>query len=796
MSKLRKLRRFLSRSEWAVRLLAMPRTPEAATAPGLILIQIDGFSRTELEKALAAGRMPFCKRLLEREGYCLRSLYSGLPSSTPAVQGELFYGVRTAVPAFQFRDRDTGALTSMLQPETAESVEARLAREGEPLLQGGSAYADVYTGGAEETSFCTSGFGPSHLLRHTSLFRLATVLPFYAFILVRSIGLLAAEWVLALSDVVRGIIDRQNLLYEVAFIPKRIAIVVLLRELAKVGIQIDATRGVPVIHANFLGYDEQAHRRGASSAFAHWTLKGIDHAIRRIWSVARRSQCRDYDLWIYSDHGQEDALPYPKAYCRSIQDAVAAVLARHGLRGRPHQHPRGGETARRRVLVGGRRLQALLNRPQPGHVSAEVEVAGMGSVGHVYLPEPPAAAQRGAIARALVEEAHVPAVLFVDDDEGVHACTEHGTHLLPDGAADILGADHPFRDAAGEDLAALARHPDAGVFVLLGWQPRGRPLTFPVENGAHAGPGRKETHAFAVLPQGVRPSREDEWIRPADLRKAAQRHLHRTTGRCTGRAKPAEEPGSPSPDEARLRVMTYNTHSCVGLDGKVSPERVARVIARYRPHVIALQELDAGRVRTGGIDQAQSIARVLEMEYHFHPSLVFEEERYGNAIVSSLPIRLVRTGALPARGRSEPRSVLWVEAEWEGRTIQILNTHLGLRTAERREQADHLTGREWMRDPRFPSLCICCADLNAPPGSAEHRTLTAALQDATQIIEQPADRRTWLGVRQVDYVFVSPAIRVLQADMPRTYLTRVASDHYPLVVDLALPEAASAAPAG
>jgi len=41
-------------------------------------------------------------------------------------------------------------------------------------------------------------------------------------------------------------------------------------------------------------------------------------------------------------------------------------------------------------------------------------------------------------------------------------------------------------------------------------------------------------------------------------------------------------------------VMTYNVHSCIGMDGKISPLRIAEVIDRYHPDVIALQELDAG----------------------------------------------------------------------------------------------------------------------------------------------------------------------------------------------------------
>ena len=62
----------------------------------------DGLSRAQFERALGNRRMPFLRRLMAREGYQVETLYSGLPSSTPGVQGELFYGVKTAVPAFAF----------------------------------------------------------------------------------------------------------------------------------------------------------------------------------------------------------------------------------------------------------------------------------------------------------------------------------------------------------------------------------------------------------------------------------------------------------------------------------------------------------------------------------------------------------------------------------------------------------------------------------------------------------------------------------------------------------------------
>ena len=96
-----------------------------------------------------------------------------------------------------------------------------------------------------------------------------------------------------------------------------------------------------------------------------------------------------------------------------------------------------------------------------------------------------------------------------------------------------------------------------------------------------------------------------------------------------------------------LRVLTYNVHSCVGVDGKLASERIARVIARAKPDVVALQELDVGRKRTGGEDQAKRIADYLEMQYHFYPHIHAEDEKYGDAILSHLPLRIIKTGTLP-----------------------------------------------------------------------------------------------------------------------------------------------------
>jgi endonuclease/exonuclease/phosphatase family metal-dependent hydrolase len=783
----------LSRSEWMVRILGLPRVTEKPMAPGLVLIQIDGLSRSQLERALGAGKMPFLSHLVMHERYHLHTLYSGLPSTTSAVQGELFYGAETAVPAFGYRDRKSGQIFRMFEPQSAASVENEIKERGAPLLQGGSAYLDIYTGGAAESHFCPASLGWGRVLRGANPVVLATFVLMNAYSLLRTGVLLVLELVLAVGDLLRGLIDGRDFLKELKFVPTRVAICILLRELVTIGAKLDVARGLPVIHLNFLGYDEQAHRRGPSSMFAHWTLKGIDDSIARIWRAARRSRARTYDLWLYADHGQEDVEAYPKRYGRSIGSAVAEVFAEirgQGLSRRPEE-ALGVETQRVRHL-GGRRIQRLLPVYQGDWDKADggdITVTAMGPVGFVYLPDALGRSERDRLATDLVAAAQIPMVLARNGDGTALVWTRAGRFRLPQDRTAVFGEAHPFLDDVAVDMLKICHHPDAGDLVICGWERQGRGITFPVENGAHGGPGPEETRAFALLPDhAILPSRPNSYLRPRDLREAALTHLGRRE-----RAYPLTFHRSRRSPRT-LRVMTYNVHSCIGMDGRLSPDRVARVIAQHEPDIVALQELDVGRRRTGRADQAHLIARHMEMAYHFHPTIQLEEERYGNAILSRLPMRLVKAGKLPGLARwpvTEPRGAMWVAVEVDGLEIQVFNTHFGLSPRERLVQVQALLGRDWLAHPDCPGPIILLGDLNAGPTSSVCRRLSDVLSDVQLTLADQRPKKTWFSpfpASRIDHILVDPGITVLTVDVPKTRLTRLASDHLPLIAELCFDE--------
>ena len=529
----RKLRHWFSRSEWLIRFLRLTKARGSADEPGLVLIQIDGLSRHQLEHALARGHLPFLARLLQEHGYELHSLYSGLPSSTPAMTAEVLYGVKCAVPSFSFYSRPNRVIFRMFEARSARQIDQRLRAQGPPLLAGGSAYACIYTGGAAETHFCACTMALDDLFRRHYPLRLFILLLFSVYSLMRVGVLLALEFLLALFDCARGLIAGQDLWRELKFIPSRVGVSILMRELATIGAKIDVSRGLPVIYLDLVGYDEQAHRRGPSSRFALWSLKGIDGAIARIWKGAQRSSPRPYRVWIFSDHGSQETIPYLQKTGRTLQEAITDVfgaafltfVGEHDVAGIPFRRTRrslgGRSSIRPRVTRSRESGKPLIEHREP-------VVAAMGPVGHVYIDQQLDLDERDQFALSLVVQAGIPMVAGVEDRDRVRVWTKEGQFVLPEDAGHLFARDHPFRAEVVSDFMAVCRHPDAGNFVLWGWDPGGPPCAFSMESGSHGGPGPEETHAFALLPVDA-PLRVEgkSYLRPLDLRKAALEYLGR-----------------------------------------------------------------------------------------------------------------------------------------------------------------------------------------------------------------------------------------------------------------------------
>jgi endonuclease/exonuclease/phosphatase family metal-dependent hydrolase len=786
---LHRVRRRLSRSEWAIRHLGLTPTEGASEAPGLLLIQIDGFARPQLERALAARRMPFLSRLLNREGYELRTFYPGLPTTTPAVQAELYYGVRAAVPAFSFYDRTLKKLGRMWDPEWAKAWEAKCAEQAAGLLQGGSSWSNIYTGGAGqyESHFCAASIGVGDMWRTKKIRNIFVFIVLNLGTALRIAWLLLIEFGVAGWDMMRAVASGRRVYKEFLLLVSRVFVGVGLRELLTISGQIDVARGLPIVHINFVSYDEEAHVRGPGSRLAHYQLRGIDRAIKHIVRAAQRSRRRDYAVWIFSDHGQEMTRSFPD----QVPGGVEAVLQQCLEVSQKHDAAWRNQSqvwASSALLSRGRFNQARLERERArDRLTPEEEqtfiVAAMGPVGHVYFAEPRTDAQRFALAQRLVKQGMIPGVLMRSEEGVVTWFHERGETRVPDDVAPLLPHPEPLRRQIAEDLHYFCQTPNAGDLILVGWSPWiDVPLSFAPERGAHGGFGPNETQGFLLLPPNTPlPDGTGHFVRPSALRTAALYHI----GRC-------ESPACHTITSARteLRLMTYNVHGCDGMDGRVSPRRVARVIRGQMPDIVALQEVDFGRRRSRAEDQASIIARELGMHVVFCPTVTRGDEHYGHALLSRYPIEIVKRARLPhdpASWWQEPRSAMWARVDVAGQTINVITTHLGLGPRERVLQVKALLGDEWIGGIAAEEPVIICGDFNALPGSAPYRLAASRLRDVQSGRDGHRPFATFSSSQplvRLDHIFVSAHFERQRVMVVRNDLTRISSDHLPLVADL------------
>src|SRR5690242_1035953 len=122
-----------------------------------VVVQIDGVSRSRLERVIADGYMPALASRLAGRGHVLQSMRAGAPASTPAFQAGLFYGVAPSVPGFVWYDRRSRREVRMDRAADAAALERRVAAHAPGLLRGGTSYFSILSGGASLAHYCLSG---------------------------------------------------------------------------------------------------------------------------------------------------------------------------------------------------------------------------------------------------------------------------------------------------------------------------------------------------------------------------------------------------------------------------------------------------------------------------------------------------------------------------------------------------------------------------------------------------------------------------------------------------------------
>lgn len=497
----------------------------------LLILQLDGVSHARLLGAIDGGLFPSLARRLDAGVLRLSRFRAGLPASTPAFQAGLFYGRSPAVPAFLWYDRRRRRQIRMDRAADAAEVEAGLRRTGPGLLRGGSSYFGIFTGGATQPRFCLSSMGgtraPSPAPSPGPSDLLAAGLA-HSVTAVRGLARVAVEAGAALVDGVRWTAALGRLRHEPRFLLHRTFIPSVLRELAIQGILLDLSRGLPAVYADFLSFDEAAHRRGPDAPAAREQLPGMDRALGVLLAAVEAAPELGYDVFVLSDHGHVATRPFEQLAGMTLPELVVRAERGEPLPRHPPAIPPN------RGFAGGRTLG---ERGDAGVVTAEA-----GDIGHVYFVDEP-----GPLPLEAVRARHwrVLAALSASTAVGLLAARGgrrgralvRGSVLDLDDPADVARLPHPDPTLLAGYLSDLVALPDCGDLVVLGWRGEARDsVAYAWEFGSHGGVAPEELDCFVAHPpeadldfaQVVRPSELHGWFeeryRGGEIAEAAEAH--------------------------------------------------------------------------------------------------------------------------------------------------------------------------------------------------------------------------------------------------------------------------------
>ena len=85
-----------------------------------------------------------------------------------------------------------------------------------------------------------------------------------------------------------------------------------------------------------------------------------------------------------------------------------------------------------------------------------------------------------------------------------------------------------------------------------------------------------------------------------------------------------------------VRILTYNIHHGEGMDERIDLERIAALINRLEPDLVALQEVDRVVDRTGGVDQATALGELTGMTAVFGEFMSYQGGRLRHGL--ALPL--------------------------------------------------------------------------------------------------------------------------------------------------------------
>jgi len=254
----------------------------------------------------------------------------------------------------------------------------------------------------------------------------------------------------------------------------------------------------------------------------------------------------------------------------------------------------------------------------------------------------------------------------------------------------------------------------------------------------------------------------------------------------------------------RLRLVTFNIAHGRGLapiQGFTSPRKlrvnlrkIAALLGRLAPDIVALQEIDECSRWSGNFDHLDYLR--VHASYPYAAFGINNRRAgllnlcYGNALLSRHPLIETETVVFGQRRVGE-KGFLYAEIGVGTHCVPFVNLHLESRSRARRlRQLDLLVG--WLKlkkrshGTRWSVPPIICGDFNNPNTAHDATSaLLGHLADYGDYAIHPQTGGTFpspLPQRTLDFVFMADGCRLVRCEVVRTFL----SDHRPVLVEFTI----------
>lgn len=240
-----------------------------------------------------------------------------------------------------------------------------------------------------------------------------------------------------------------------------------------------------------------------------------------------------------------------------------------------------------------------------------------------------------------------------------------------------------------------------------------------------------------------------------------------------------------------IKVVSYNVHSTVGMDGKSDCSRLSKVINELDPHVAGLQELGVYTRRVPDVDAPLEIARATRMNYIFSRSLVTTEAggEYGVGAFSVYTMELKMRLLLPTPEGAEPRSVLIVKVN-APEPFYFVVCHFSYQGEFEKSEFFRTVSAKLITDTVIDNKflpCIWTGDFNTFKGTDTMNYIHKHWLVANDLDPDTPTTTCSMGggAQQIDFICACPKER-FEVCTFKVVPDRQASDHNPVAAELLL----------